>query len=86
MGETTGLAIPKGLPETSLAKLDAAFDSAVKSQSFIDFCDSKGFVINPMGRDASQKYVENLASTVSWILFDAGVAKISPEKFDIKRK
>jgi len=86
MGETTGLAIPKGLSEDKLAKLDKAFDDASKSQEFIDFCKTKGFVINPMGRAASQPYVENLASTVSWILFDAGVAKVSPEQFNIKRK
>ncbi len=86
MGETTGIAIPKGLSPAKLAVLDAAFNEAVKSQSFLDFTRSKGFVVNAMGREASQKYVENLASTVSWILFDAGVAKISPEKFDIKRK
>jgi tripartite-type tricarboxylate transporter receptor subunit TctC len=86
MGETTGIAIPKGLSAAKLAKLDAAFNEAVKSQSFLDFTKSKGFVVNPMGREASQKYVENLASTVSWILFDAGVAKVSPEDFKIKRK
>jgi len=86
MGETTGIAVPKGLSADKLAKLDKAFDDATKSQEFIDFCKSKGFIINPMGRAASQEYVENLASTVSWILFDAGVAKVSPEQFNIKRK
>lgn len=86
MGETTGLAVPKGLSADKLAKLDKAFDDATKSQEFIDFCKSKGFIINPMGRVASQAYVENLASTVSWILFDAGVAKVTPEQFNIKRK
>lgn len=86
MGETTGIAIPKGLPPAKLAALDAAFNEAVKSQTFLDFAKSKGFVVNAMGRDESQKYVENLASTVSWILYDAGVAKVSPDTFNIKRK
>ncbi len=86
MGETTGIAIPKGLSADKLKKLDAAFESAVKSEEVVSFCKSKGFLLNPMGRDASQKYVENLASTVSWILFDAGVAKVSPEQFKINRK
>lgn len=86
MGETTGIAVPKGLSDAKLAKLDAAFDAAVKDADFIAFCKSKGFILNPMGRAASQPYVENLASTVSWILFDAGVAKVSPEQFNIKRK
>jgi len=86
MGETTGIAVPKGLSEAKLAKLDAAFDAAVKSDEVVSFCKSKGFILNPMGRAASQQYVENLASTVSWILFDAGVAKVSPEQFGIKRK
>lgn len=85
MGETTGIAVPKGLPEGVLEQLDKAFNEATQSESFTSFCQSKGFIMNPMGREESAKYVENLASIVSWTLYDAGVAKISPEEFNIAK-
>lgn len=85
MGETTGVAVPKGMPEDVLKKLDIAFSDAIESDSFLSFCESKGFIIRGLGRKESATYVENLASIVSWTLYDAGVAKLSPEEFDIPR-
>lgn len=85
MGETTGLAIPKGEPEEVLTALDTAFDAAMKNEDFLSFCKTKGFILNPMGREAAATYVADLASTVTWTLYDCGVATISPEKFDISR-
>ncbi len=85
MGETTGIAIPKGQPENVIAALDKAFDEAIKSDAFVEFCNTKGFIINGMGRDEAAAYVDKLASTVTWTLYDCGVATISPEQFGISR-
>lgn len=85
MGETTGIAVPKGVDEGILAKLDASFDAAMKDQAFLDFCDTKSFEVTAMGREESAKYVKNLQSIVTWTLYDAGVAKTSPEEFKIPR-
>lgn len=85
MGETTGLAIPKGQPDEVLTALDKAFDDAMVSEDFLDFCNTKGFIVNAMGREEGAKYVDKLASTVTWTLYDCGVASISPEEFDIAR-
>ena len=85
MGETTGILMPKGLDEGILKKLDDAFEASMKDQAFVDFCDSKSFVITAMGREESAKYINNLQSIVSWTLYDAGVAKKSPEEFNIAK-
>ena len=85
MGEVTGIMIPKGLSEDSLKKLDAAFEVAVKDPAFIELCETRSFVINPMGREESQKYLDSFASNACYILWDAGVAVNDPAEFGFNR-
>lgn len=85
MGEVTGILVPKGLSADILEKIDAAFASAVKEKDFLDFCELKSFVVNPMGREESQKFLETFAARASYILFDAGAVTIDPAKFGLKR-
>ena len=85
MGEVTGILVPKGLGEDVLKKVDAAFDSAVQQKDFLDFCEVKSFQVNPMGRQASQDFLEKFAARASYILFDAGAVTVDPAKFDLKR-
>lgn len=85
MGEVTGILIPKGLSETALAKLDNAFDIAVKDEAFLEFCDLKSFSVIPMGREESQAYLEDFASKVCYLMYDAGAVTINPADFGIER-
>jgi Uncharacterized protein conserved in bacteria len=85
MGEVTGILVPKGLDESILAKYDAAFDFAVKQQDFLDFCAVRSFVVNPMGREESQKFLESFGSRACYILWDAGAAAEDPSKFGFTR-
>ena len=85
MGEVTAILIPKGLDEASLQKLDHAFELAVKDQAFLDFCESRSFEVTPVGRADSQAYLEEFASKVCYILYDAGAAPINPAEFGIER-
>lgn len=85
MGETTGIAVPKGQPDDVMAALDKAFDEAMKNEDFLGFCKTKGFIVTAMGRKDAESYVDKLASTVTWTLYDCGVATISPEDFNIAR-
>jgi tripartite-type tricarboxylate transporter receptor subunit TctC len=85
MGEVTGILIPKGLDEAKLAKIDAAFQSAVKEKDFLDFCSLKSFTVNPMGRAESQAYLEKFASKACYLMYDAGATTIDPAKFGINR-
>ena len=85
MGEVTGILVPKGLSPDILKKLDDAFEFAVKQQDFLDFADVRSFVVNPMGREASQKFLEVFAAQASYILFDSGAVTIDPATFGLKR-
>lgn len=86
MGEVTGILIPKGLPEEDLKKIDAAFEFAVKDQAFLDFCATKSFTVNPMGRAESQKFLDSFVPRICYLMYDAGAAKVNPAKFGIKRQ
>lgn len=86
MGETTGLAVPKGLPAPVLEKLDAAFADAVKQPGFKKFCDERGFVIMGVNRGPeSAKYMDKLFSVIGWTLQDAGIAKVSPQTLNVPK-
>lgn len=85
MGETTGIAVPKGEPEYVTAALSKAFDEAIKNPDFLAFCKTKGFIVNGMQGEEAAQYMQKLSSTVAWTIYDCGVATISPEKFGIPR-
>lgn len=85
MGEVTGILVPKGLDEETLKAIDIAFDSAVKDRAFLEFCDIRSFSVIPMGREASQTYLEDFTSRANYILYDSGVAKVHPGYFGIER-
>ncbi|MBE6906471.1 tripartite tricarboxylate transporter substrate binding protein [Marasmitruncus massiliensis] len=85
MGETTGIAVPKGQPEYVTAALSKSFSEALQNPDFLAFCKTKGFLVNGMQGEEAAAYMDKLSSTVTWTLYDCGVATISPEKFGISR-
>lgn len=85
MGESFGIMVPKDTPANVVAAIDAAFKKAVQSETMKKFAEQKGIVVLGLAGDDAQKHVAKLSSIVSWILFDGGVAKTSPEKFGIPR-
>ena len=85
LGEAFGIAVPKDTPESVVKKIDAAFKQAMESETLKNFATEKGIEILSYSGDEAQDFVEKLASTVNWALYDGGVAKISPEEFGIAR-
>lgn len=86
MGEVTGILVPKGLPESTLIKLDEAFAYAVKDQAFLDFCATKSFAVNIYDRQHSQAFMDDFASKACYLMYDAGATSINPADFGINRK
>ncbi len=86
MGEVTGILVPKGLPESTLTKLDEAFAYAVKDQAFLDFCATKSFAVNIYDRQHSQAFMDDFASKACYLMYDAGATSINPADFGINRK
>ena len=85
LGEAFGIAVPKDTPESVVKKIDEAFKKAMESESVKKFASEKGVEVLAYSGEEAQNYVEKLASTVNWALYEGGVAKISPEEFDIAK-
>ncbi|MDO4741264.1 MAG: tripartite tricarboxylate transporter substrate binding protein [Eubacteriales bacterium] len=86
MGETISYCLPKGVPEDVLVKMDEVMPGVTSSEAFKNFCASKGMKVEYHGREDSQAYVENLASLVTWTLYEGGSVTVSPETFGIPKK
>lgn len=83
MGETTGLAVPKGLDEGILTKIDEGFAAAMEDQAFLDFGAEKGMEPVAIGRADAGARVAELQSVVAWTLWNAGVAENDPAELEI---
>jgi tripartite-type tricarboxylate transporter receptor subunit TctC len=85
IGSHFGLMIAKGAPPEVIAAVSKAFDAAAKSEALAKFADQKAvFLVNLKGAEADKK-MEDVASIVTWTLFDTGSAKISPAQFNISK-
>jgi tripartite-type tricarboxylate transporter receptor subunit TctC len=85
IGSHFGLMIAKGAPPEVIAAVSKAFDVAAKSEALAKFADQKAvFLVNLKGAEADKK-MEEVASIVTWTLFDTGSAKISPAQFNIPK-
>ena len=80
-----GFRVPRETPKEVVAKIKTAFDSAVASEEWAKFCDSKGLNVVNMSGAKSDEMCAHLESIYAWKLFDIGMATVSPEKFEIPR-
>ena len=85
MGEVTGIAVPKGLDEDILAKLDEAFAFAVEQAEVADFCNLKSFTLMPMTREESQAFLDTFTAKACYLLWDADACANNPADFGIER-
>lgn len=84
-GSHFGLMLAKGVPPDVVAAVSKAFDVAAKSETLKKFADEKAvFLVNLKGEDAN-RMMEEVASLVTWTLFDNGAAKTSPTQFNIPK-
>ncbi|WP_417559268.1 tripartite tricarboxylate transporter substrate binding protein [Marinomonas sp.] len=84
-GPFFGVFVKKDTPEANVKTLQLAFNNAAKNPNFIKIMENKGFsILNIYGDDATS-FLEKYRSTSSWLVYDAGLAKYSPEKFGIKK-
>jgi tripartite-type tricarboxylate transporter receptor subunit TctC len=85
IGSHFGLMLPRGVPQNVIAAIDKAFDVAAKSEALAKFADQKAvFLVNLKGAAADKK-MDEVASIVTWTLFDTGSAKVSPAQFNIPK-
>lgn len=66
-------------------KLQDAFMQGYKDAAFQDYMVKTGLTPVGITGDEAKKFTENFRSNLSWLIYDAGAAKESPEKFNIPR-
>jgi tripartite-type tricarboxylate transporter receptor subunit TctC len=85
IGSHFGIMLARGVPPEVVAAVSRAFDVAANSEALAKFADQKAvFLVNLKGAEADKK-MEEVASIVTWTLFDTGSAKISPAQFNIPK-
>ena len=84
-GPYFGLFAPKGIPDNVKKTLIDGITKVFADEEWKSKVDTLYLVgVNKIGDDARQ-YLDAWTSRASWILYDAGVAKKSPEQFGIPR-
>jgi tripartite-type tricarboxylate transporter receptor subunit TctC len=84
-GPFFGVFVKQGTPEDAVNKLVDAYSQAAQQPEFKELMDKRGFSIMNLSGSEAEKFLNNYRSVSSWIVYDAGFAKHSPEEFGIKR-
>lgn len=84
-GPFFGVFVKKDTPEDVVTKLVDAYNKGSQEESFKKLLADRGFVqLNIAGKEADD-FLKRWQSVTSWLVFDAGVAKKSPEEFGIPK-
>ena len=84
-GDAFGLMFPSDVPQEAKDVLEAAYLKACESDTAKTFANEKGVMLEAMTMEESNALRDSTASMVCWILYDSGVATVSPEEFGIAR-
>jgi tripartite-type tricarboxylate transporter receptor subunit TctC len=85
LAETWPVMIPRDAPKAIVDKLGEAFVWACGQPEMKDFAEKMGYqVITRYGEEAD-KVLDYQYAAYAWVMFDAGLAETSPEKFGIPR-
>ncbi len=84
-GPFFGVFVKNGTPDDAVAKLQAAYAEGVKHPDFTTLMQERGFSIMNISGDEARSFLDKWQSVTSWIVYDAGIAKTSPEEFGIPR-
>ena len=84
-GPFFGVFVKKGTPDAIVARLSAAYKAGAESPEFAKLMNGRGYsIMNISGKDA-QDFLTKWRSNTTWLLQDAGLTKVSPEKFGIAK-
>ena len=84
-GPFFGVFVKEGTPDDVVAKLQKAYAGGVEAPEFQKLMADRGFAVMNISGEEAQKFLDKWQSVTSWVVFDAGIAKKSPEEFGIPR-
>ena len=70
---------------TSWPQLQKAYAEGAKHPDFVKLIDDRGFKMMNLSGAEAEPFLKKWQSTTAWIVFDAGIAKKSPEEFNIAK-
>ena len=80
-----GVFVKKGTPQPIINKLTEAYKFALNDTKFVNYAINNGLdVIGLTGKEA-RDFMNNWRAQMSWLIYDAGAGKESPEKFGIPK-
>ena len=68
-----------------VAKLTEAFQAGAENPDFLSLMDSRGFRMLSLSGDEAEDLLDTWQRQTAWVLWDAEIAKTSPEEFGIER-
>lgn len=84
-GPFFGIFVKEGTPDDAVAKLQEAYAAGAAHPDFQKLMEERGFqLMNLSGAEAAD-FLTKWQAVTSWIVWDAGMAKKSPEEFGIPR-
>ncbi len=84
-GSHFGLMVPKDTPAAVVAAITRAFDRAARSERLRKFADDKAVFLTNLKEREAMAIADEVASVITWTLFENGAAKISPAQFNIPK-
>lgn len=84
-GPFYGVFVRNEVPDDIKATLVDAFETASKSEQYIELMQNKGNVLMELSGEEASSFLSKWQQVTAWVLQDTGAAKVSPEKLGIPR-
>jgi tripartite-type tricarboxylate transporter receptor subunit TctC len=85
LGQRFGLFMPKNISDAVMQKIIKAFKSATKSESVKKFASQRGCKVCCLYGAKADRNMNESASRSAWLLYETGVAKVSPAEYNIAK-
>lgn len=85
VGNRFGIFVPKDIPADVMEKITKAFVKASESKAIKKFADEQGCQLISLYGAEADKTLDEVASRVTWLLYEGGIAKKSPAEFGIPK-
>lgn len=84
-GPFFGVFVKKGTPEDIVAKLTEAYAAGAQAEDFVNLIDNRGYSMMSISGAEAEEFMQKWQQNTTWLLYDAGQTKMSPEEFGIAR-
>ena len=84
-GPFFGVFVKDGTPDDVVAKLVDAYAQGATHADFTKLMEDRGYEMLNLSGDEARTFLNNWQSVSSWLVYDGGMGKRSPEEFDIPR-